>query len=247
MASLDKTSVKDEVNRLKADFDRLGSEGKVSSEIQVIMNSLFMIIELILAIFLERSTKKNGKNSSIPSSQTEKDESALSHSGSNGKGKSENKDQAKNTRVKETVTIAQVLTCDVCAQDLSDVPCIDHERRTKIDIVFEKVVDHIDAEIKRCPACHATVKGLFPSDRHGPLQYGDGLKAFVINLLVGQVVALNRVKKLVKSMIGVVIAEASLLKFVLRLCQAADNLGASGYRVDAQRTSDQRRRNILPG
>ena len=220
MASLDKTSVKDEVGRLKADFDRLGSEGKVSSEIQAIMNSLFMIIELILAIFLERSTKKNGKNSSIPSSQTEKDESALNRPGSNGKGKSENKDLAKNTRVKETVTIAQVLTCDVCAQDLSGVPSIDHERRTKIDIVFEKVVDHIDAEIKRCPACHATAKGLFPSDRHGPLQYGDGLKAFVINLLVGQVVALNRVQKLVKSMIGVVIAEASLLKFVLRLYQA---------------------------
>ena len=58
MASLDKTSVKDEVGRLKADFDRLGSEGKVSSEIQAIMNSLFMIIELILAIFLERSTKQ---------------------------------------------------------------------------------------------------------------------------------------------------------------------------------------------
>ena len=154
MASLDKTSVKDEVGRLKADLNRLSAEGKVSSEIQVIMNSLFMIIELILAIFLER----NGKNSSIPSSQTEKDESALSHLGSNGKGKGENKDQARNVRVKETVTISQAFTCDVCAQDLSGVPCIDHERRTKIDIVFEKVVDHIDAEIKRCPACHATVK-----------------------------------------------------------------------------------------
>ncbi|MBA2484375.1 MAG: hypothetical protein H0V39_08160 [Nitrosomonas sp.] len=51
------------------------------------------------------------------------------------------------------------------------------------------------------------------------MQSGDGLKAFVISLLVGQVVALNRVQKLVKSMIGVVIAEASLFKFVLRLYQ----------------------------
>ena len=33
-------------------------------------------------------------------------------------------------------------------------------------------------------------------------------------------VALNRVQKLVKSMIGVVIAEATLLKFILRLHQA---------------------------
>jgi transposase len=181
---------------------------------------MFLFIELILAIFLERSTNKDNKNSSKPSSQTEKDESALSHPGSNGKGKSEHKGQAKNTRTKETVTLSQVLFCDICAQDLSNVSCIDHERRTKIDIVFEKVVDHIDAEIKCCPNCDATVKGAFPSDRHGPLQYGDGLKAFVINLIVSQMVALNRVQKLVKSMIGVVIAEASLLKFVLRLHQA---------------------------
>ena len=187
------------------------------------MNSLFLIVELILAIFLERITQKDSNNSSKPSSQTEKDESALSHLGSNGKGKSENDTQARNTRVKETITISQVTTCDVCAEDLSDVPCVDHERRTKIDIVFEKVIDHVDAEVKRCPACDATVKALFPSDRHGPLQYGDGLKAFVINLLVGQIVALNRVQKLVKSMIGVVIAEASLLKFVLRLHQALAN------------------------
>jgi transposase-like protein len=58
---------------------------------------------------------------------------------------------------------------------------------------------------------------------HGPLQYGDGLKAFVINLLVCQMVALNRVQKLVKSMIGVVVSEASLLKFILRLHLALDD------------------------
>jgi hypothetical protein len=57
---------------------------------------------------------------------------------------------------------------------------------------------------------------------HGPLQYGDGLKAFVINLLVCQMVALNRVQKLVNSMIGEVMAESTLLKFVLRLHQALE-------------------------
>jgi transposase len=44
MASLDKTSVRDEVSYLKADFDRLGSEGKLSSESQAIMNMLHMIL-----------------------------------------------------------------------------------------------------------------------------------------------------------------------------------------------------------
>jgi hypothetical protein len=43
-----------------------------------------MIIELKFFIFLERSTKKENKNTSKPSSKTEKDESELGHQGSNG-------------------------------------------------------------------------------------------------------------------------------------------------------------------
>ena len=222
MASLDKTSVRTEVSRLKTDFENLCAEGKITSESKALMLSMFMIVELILSIFLEKTTKKDNKNSSIPSSQTEKDESSLGHQGNNGKGKNENDTRAKNTRVRENVSISTVSFCDICAEDLTDVPCTHHERRTKIDIVFEKVVEHVDAEVKQCPACEATVKGKFPADMHGPLQYGDGLKAFVINLLVCQMVALNRVQKLVKSMIGDVISEATLLKFVLRLYQALE-------------------------
>jgi transposase len=217
MATLDKSSVRSEVSRLKADFENLCAEGKITGESQAIMSSLFMVVELILAIFLERTTKKDATNSSKPSSQTEKDESALSHAGSNGKGKPENKAAALTSRTVESVAVSKVATCDVCGEDLTGVPCVHSERRTKIDIVFEKVVEHVDAEIKQCPICDATVKGRFPADLHGPLQYGDGLKAFVINLLVCQMVALNRVQKLVTAMLEVVIAEATLLKFVLRL------------------------------
>jgi hypothetical protein len=222
MASLDKTSVRTEVSRLKTDFEQLCAEEKMTSESKALMLSMFMIVELILSIFLEKTTKKDNKNSSIPSSQTGKDESSLGQPGSNGKGKNENDTLAKNTRVHEQVTVSTVSFCDVCAEDLTDVPCTHHERRTKIDIIFEKVVEHVDAEIKQCPTCKTTVKGKFPADMHGPLQYGNGLKAFVVNLLVCQMVALNRVQKLVKAMIGEVIAESTLLKFVLRLYQVLE-------------------------
>jgi transposase len=181
-----------------------------------------MIIELILSIFLEKITPKNSNNSSIPPSQAPKDESALTSEGSNGKGKHEKHRPAKNTRVDNQVQLSKVTLCNVCAEDLSDIPCLSHERRTKIDIIFEKVVLHVDAEIKQCPVCHATVKGEFPADMYGSLQYGDGLKAFVINLLVCQMVALNRVQKLIQSIIGEVIAEATLLKFVFRLYLALE-------------------------
>lgn len=222
MATADKTSIRKEVDRLKQEFDQLCVAGKVSAEIRVVMNSLLVVVDLILSIFLEKKTRKSSKNSSLPSSQTDKDDNAQNTSlKSNGRGKRVS-GAVGNTRVKETVTIATVETCDSCGIALDDIPCHEHERRTKIDIVFEKVVEHVDAEIKQCPNCAATVKGRFPQDMPGVLQYGSGLKAFAIHLLVSQMVALNRVQQQISAMIDVVISEASLLKFVWRLHQALE-------------------------
>ncbi len=223
MASIDKLTVRNEVSRLKADFDQLCKDGEIKNELRVLMNSMFMIIELMLSIFLEKATKKNSNNSSIPSSQTDKDESALPQQlGSKGKGKPENRKIVSNTRVKESVVISEVRACDVCGDDLTNIVSTEVERRTRIDIIFEKVVEHVDAEIKQCPTCDSKVKAPFPADLHGPRQYGNGIKAYVINLLVCQMVSLNRVQKLVTSMMDVVISEASLLKFILRLHQALE-------------------------
>ncbi len=222
MASVDKTSIRNEVSQLKDDFDRLCSEGKMTGEIKILMNSMLLILNLMLSIFLEKKTKKDSGNSSIPPSQTDKDDSSLGQEGSKGKGKKENDDVADNTTINEKVTLSPVVLCDVCGEALTDVACQHIERRTKIDIVFEKVVEHVDAEVKLCPVCDSRNKGEFPADMPGPLQYGSGLKAYVINLRVCHMVAINRVQKLVKSMIGVVISEATLLKFVLRLYQALE-------------------------
>ncbi len=221
MATVNKTSVRDEVEHLKQEFEQLCSAGKVSPEVRVVMNSLLVVVELILSIFLEKKTRKNSKNSSLPPSQTEKDETSKSTSESKGRGRKVS-GEVSNTRVKETVAVAKAQTCNVCGVDLDNVPCHEHERRTKIDIVFEKVVEHIDAEIKQCPNCEATTKGHFPQDMPGKLQYGNGLKAFAIHLIVSQMVALNRVQKQISAMIGRIISEASLLKFVWRLHQSLE-------------------------
>ena len=220
MASVDKISVRNEVDRLKSDFEVLCADGKISSEIKVLMNSMLLIMNLMLTIFLEKKTKKNSKNSSIPPSQTDEDKSSLGQEGSKGKGKKENNNVAKNSTVNETVTLSSVSLCDICGESLSDILCQHIERRTKIDIIFEKTIEHVDAEVKQCPVCDSTVKGDFPADMPGPLQYGLGLKAYVINLMICHMVAINRVQKLVKSMIGIAISEATLLKFVLRLHQS---------------------------
>ena len=48
MPSINKSSVRNEVSRLKAEFDSLCAEGKVTSEIKVLMSSMLMILELML-------------------------------------------------------------------------------------------------------------------------------------------------------------------------------------------------------
>ncbi len=227
MGSVNKPSVRDEVSRLKAEFSELSSSGKITKECQILMQSMFTVVELILSIFLEKKTTKNSENSSKPSSQTDKDESALNQQGSNGKGKNENYATADNTRTQESVTLSKVNECNVCGEDLRNTPCHKHERRTKIDVIFEKTVAHTDAEVKHCPTCDSTVKAQFPSDMPGPIQYGNGIKAFIINLIVCQMVSLNRVQKLIKSIIGTIISEASMLKFILRLYQALEDWEAS--------------------
>lgn len=220
MASLNKSSVREEVGELKAEFEQLSREGKITPESLALLKSLFLVIELILSIFLERQTKKTGKNSSLPSSQTDKDDTALT--GSKRKGRGFDDLPVSNRRTRERTTQVSVDSCTTCGEPLDGVAPIDHERRTKIDIVFEKVVEHVDAEVKQCPHCATTIKGRFPDDMPGPIQYGNGLKAFAINLLVTQMVALNRVQTLLTSMLDVVIAEATLLKFVMRLHHALE-------------------------
>ncbi|WP_419600866.1 hypothetical protein, partial [Thiolapillus sp.] len=64
-----------------------------------------------------------------------------------------------NTRTVETVHASPVSQCETCGEDLSKMPCQGVERRTRIDIIFEKVVTHVDAEIKQCPQCRTRNKG----------------------------------------------------------------------------------------
>ena len=221
MASVNKLSVREEIARVEQEITRLSEAGKVSDESRMLFNTLLMIVNMLVAIFMERSTKKNSKNSSIPPSQTSEDQSSIKP-GANKKGPAQNDEVFDNSRTVETETVVRVLRCSACGENLSQISVTDHERRTRIDIVFEKRVEHVDAEIKRCPCCEHVNKGQFPSDMSGPVQYGLGIKAYILNLLITQMVSLSRVQKLLKSLIGRAISEAVMLKYILQLHEALE-------------------------
>lgn len=73
MASMDKSSVRTEFDKIKQQFKDLSKSGKLSSEAVLLFTSLFALFEIVLAIFMEKSTRKTKNNSGIPPSQTEED------------------------------------------------------------------------------------------------------------------------------------------------------------------------------
>ena len=174
-----------------------------------------MLLQVLMAVFMEKNTPKNSTNSSRPSSQTQKDNTALTRPGTHGKGKELTESRSGNTRTVESVDLSPVSFCEECGEDLHKVRCKGHERRTQIDIVFEKVVTHIDAEIKSCPHCGTEARGSFPEAFCGPLQYGAGIKAYALNLLIAQMISLKRVQQSLETLLGQVISEATILKYCL--------------------------------
>ena len=217
MASVNKQSLREEFTALKERFGQLSSDGKVGAESRALFEALLMLLSVLMAVFMEKNTRKTSANSSKPSSRTEKDESALSHPGSHTKGKAYDPSRSANTRTVETVAISKVSACEECGEDLRIVRPEGHERRTHIDIVFEKVVSHVDAEIKTCPHCGADTRAPFPESFCGPVQYGSGIKAYALNLLIAQMISLKRVQHSIQTLIGLAISEATILKYVLQL------------------------------
>jgi len=215
MPTVNKQSLRHEFDQIKVRFDSLSTEGKISPEASALIQAMIMLFELLIAVFMEKTTRKNNRNSSIPSSQTEKDTTAVT--GTNGKGKKQNDILSGNTRTVETTQVAKVKDCEFCGEDLDNIPVTSHERRTKIDIIFEKVVSHMDAEIKICPHCDMSNKGRFPEDMPGPLQYGPGIKGYVVNLLIAQMVSLKRIQLMIQTLIGQILSEATILKYVIQL------------------------------
>ncbi len=222
MASVNKESLREEFAGLKDRFGQLCADGKVTAESRALVEALLMLLQLLMAVFMEKNTPKNSTNSSKPASQTPKDDTAITRPGTHGKGNAHHETRSGNTRTVESVQISQVSFCEECGEDLHKVPCQGYERRTQIDIVFEKVVTHVDAEIKPCPHCGTQARGSFPEAFCGPLQYGARIKAYALNLLIAQMLSLKRVQQSLQTLLGQLISEATILKYVLVLHRALE-------------------------
>ena len=220
MATVNKSSLRAEFDALKARFESLCVAGTMSADSRALFDALLMLFEVLMAVLMEKHTPKSSANSSLPASQSPNDDTARTRPGAKGKGLSYNDARCANTRTRESIRVLTVDACQRCGEDLTDAACLGHERRTLIDIVFEKVVRHADAQIKHCARCHTETRACFPREMPGPLQYGPGIKAYVVHLLIAQMLSLKRVAQSMHALIGRTLSEATLLGYVAQLHHA---------------------------
>ena len=67
-------SLRDEFDAYKADIVSLRKEGEITEKTDKVLTGLCDLVTILTAVLLEKKTKKTRTNSSIPPSQTDKDE-----------------------------------------------------------------------------------------------------------------------------------------------------------------------------
>ena len=220
MAAVNEKFVREELEAAQEQLQALRQSGKVSPEADTLFRILMPMLTLLVTVLLEKTTRKTSRNSSIPPSQMAADDDTAQRAKPGRRAAQANDQIGSNLRQVTTEETLTVESCDRCGADLSQVAASDRERRVLYDIVFQVIEHRVEAEVKHCPDCQARTKAAFPASMPGPRQYGVGLQAFVINLLVAHMLSLRRAVELVRAISGLRLSEATCLGYIRRLHEA---------------------------
>ena len=67
MGSVNSASLRDEFDAYNADIASLRKEGKITKEVGVVLTGLCGLVEVLIAVFLEKTTKKDQHELQHPS------------------------------------------------------------------------------------------------------------------------------------------------------------------------------------
>lgn len=208
---MSKESIRKKIEEAKANIDNAFAEEKASPAIKAAVESLLLVIDIVVVVLLEKKTRKNSSNSGLPPSKNE---------GSNGnrntsQGERDKKGkEIENTRKVESSEIVSPKDCNKCGADLSHIQVTKTDERKKFDIIYEITEHTVISEVKECQGCGHLNKGKFPQGMNGKVQYGNGIKASIINFLMVQMMSLERVQEHFRGLLGRSISQAVMLKYL---------------------------------
>lgn len=210
---MSKQSIRKKIEKAKNDADKIFAKKKLPEEAVLLIQSLLMILDIVVAVLLEKKVRKNSSNSGLPPSQGFASNGNRNQQAQNRKkGIGNRLPNSRTTQKKKTISPKE---CSNCHTDLSDVGPSKTEQRKKIDIVYEVQETTFSSETKVCPGCGEKNKADFPKGIDGKIQYGNGIKAAIINFLMVQMMSLQRVQEHFKGLIGRAISQATLLKYIV--------------------------------
>ena len=209
---MSKISIRKQIEEIKKRSDEVISKGNHSNEIILLINSMLTILDVVVTVLLEKKVRKNSSNSGLPPSQG---------FGSNGnRNKKNDQDQGQkgerlgNSRTSKEEILLASDKCSNCKADLKDAKIIKNDERKKIDIIYEIQETTYRADTKECPECGERNKAEFPDGIDGKIQYGDGIKASIINFLMVQMISLIRVQEHFRGLTGRSISRSVMLKYI---------------------------------
>ena len=218
---MSKQSVRDNIEKLRQESKVFLNDKTLSPELKFFIKSIFSLIDIIVVILLEKKVRKNSSNSGLPPAQG---------FGSNGnRNKSNNGDEGKkgsrlpNSRTKKKKVNLSPSECSNCNADLIDAEVTKSEERKKIDIIYEVEETTFTSDTKKCPNCGEKNKVEFPEGIDGKIQYGNGIKAAIINFLAIQMMSLERVQEHFKGLIGKFISQATMLKYIAQFSASLES------------------------
>jgi transposase len=229
---MSKESIREKIKDTKERLRLSLTSNNVNPELKGAIEALLLLVDIMIAIFLEKKIRKNSSNSGLPPSRNN------GPNGNRNKGSGDRSkigDQISNTKNTETEEKTTPNKCTSCLENLKSTSVTGTEERKKIDIVYEIITHTVVAEIKKCPECGKLNKGNFPHGMAGKIQYGNGIKATIINFLTVQMISLERVQEHFRGLIGRFISQAIMLKYIAQLsgslreweeCQIAKILSA---------------------
>ena len=210
-----KGSIRKNYENTKDEITEILKNENVSPELTASINALLKIVEVMMVVFMEKRVRKNSSNSGLPPSQ-DFSSNGNRNNDNNKDSKAEDDHIRSNSKAKqEEVTIAPE-NCSNCGTNLEDQEASKTEIRKKIDINYETVeIDYI-SEAKICPDCGEENKKDFPLGIEGPIQYGLGIVALVIEFLMVQMLSLKRAQEHFRGIIGRNISQATMLNYIIK-------------------------------
>lgn len=111
----------------------------------------------------------------------------------------------------DEVVIHEVNRCHNCGLSLSSVSAVGYDRRQVHELppLHLQVIEH-QVEVKCCPECAATSRGVFPADVTVPVQYGSGLRGLIVYLMNAQLLPSDRTREVLSEVFGCDISEGTL-------------------------------------